>query len=112
MIYKFKSKATGDLIMLGPQGDQLLRLLGREPSPSGILEPPSMADARRRLEAAIAEAEAGAADSAAAGNHADPDLDDSDGRRRAAVGLRQRLWPMLQMLQRAEAAGETIVWGV
>ena len=25
MIYKFKSKAAGDLIMLGPQGDQMLR---------------------------------------------------------------------------------------
>ena len=42
MIYKFKSAATGDLIMLGPNGDQLLRLLGREPSPQGIFEPADM----------------------------------------------------------------------
>jgi hypothetical protein len=28
MIYKFKSKATGDVIMLGPNGDQLLRAAG------------------------------------------------------------------------------------
>ena len=30
MIYKFRSPATGDVIMLGPQGDQLLRLIGRD----------------------------------------------------------------------------------
>ena len=33
MIYKFKSKATGDVIMLGPNGDQMLVLLGRELTP-------------------------------------------------------------------------------
>ena len=36
MMYKFKSKASGDLLMLGPDGDRLLRLLGRDPAPSGI----------------------------------------------------------------------------
>ena len=31
MLYKFKSKAAGDVIMLGPNGDQMLRIIGREP---------------------------------------------------------------------------------
>lgn len=105
MLYKFKCKATGELIMLGPQGDQLLRLLGREPAAQGIVEPEVMVDARERLQAAIAEAEA-----------ADPPGGDDDpadeARARRAIGLRQRLWPMLQMLERAQAAGEPIVWGV
>ncbi|MCW5640107.1 MAG: DUF1840 family protein, partial [Rubrivivax sp.] len=39
MIYKFRSKAAGDLIMLPAHGDQLLRLLGREPAAQGIIEP-------------------------------------------------------------------------
>jgi len=30
MLYKFKSKATGDLIMMQPSGDQVLRIVGRE----------------------------------------------------------------------------------
>lgn len=102
MIYKFKSKATGDLIMLGPNGDQMLRLLGREPAATGIFELADLPAARRRLEAAVAEAEAAAA--AAPG--------DDDERARQAVGLRQRLWPMVQMMDRAAAAGEVIVWGV
>lgn len=109
MIYKFKSAASGDLLMLGPQGDQLLRLLGREPAAKGIIEVASMADALAALQAAIAaEEQAGAAppgpataNDEAAGEPAQP-----------AVGLRQRLWPMIEMLRRCQAAAEPIVWGV
>lgn len=106
MLYKFKSKATGDLIMLGPNGDQLMRLLGREPAPRGIIETADMPAARQAIEQALAAAEAAARDAQAAAS------DDEDERTREAVGLRQRVWPMLQMLERAEAAGEPVVWGV
>ena len=37
-MYRFKSKADGDLIMLAPVGDQLLRIMGREPAAQGIIE--------------------------------------------------------------------------
>jgi hypothetical protein len=102
MIYKFRSKATGDLVMLGPDGDQLLRLLGREPAAKGIIEPVAMPAARRALEDAVAAETADAADDADDVNETKP---------RGGVRLRQRVWPMLQMLERAEAAGEPIVWG-
>ena len=46
MIYKFKSKAAGDLIMMGPSGDQVLRIIGKQPAPKGIIEPAAMAAAR------------------------------------------------------------------
>ena len=29
-----------------------------------------------------------------------------------SVSLRQRVWPMIEMLRRAHAAGEPVVWGV
>ncbi len=96
MIYKFKSKAAGDVIMLGPQGDQMLRLIGREPSPRGIVEVADMAPARQALQAAI-------------------DADErppEDADAQPAVGLRQRLWPMVEMLRRSEEAGQPVVWGV
>lgn len=107
MIYKFKSKATGDLIMLGRNGDQLLRLLGREPAPRGIIEVQAMAEARRLILQALADVDA----QAQAPRSPDDDETD-DERQREAIGLRQRVWPMLQMLERAEAADEAIVWGV
>ena len=96
MIYKFKSPATGDLIMLGPLGDQMLRALGREPSPKGIIEPADMPAAIAALQAAIAADEQPA------------EQDDKP----APVGLRQRLWPMVEMLRRALAADAPVVWGV
>lgn len=99
MIYKFKSKAAADLIMLGPNGDQLLRLIGREPEGKGILEPQVMFAAIADLQQAIAAEEA-----QRAGDKKPLPAD--------RVGLRQRMWPMIEMMKRAQAAGEPIVWGV
>ncbi|HRY88446.1 MAG TPA: DUF1840 domain-containing protein [Rubrivivax sp.] len=105
MIYKFRSKAAGDLIMLPAHGDQLLRLLGREPAAQGIIEPADMPAAIAALQAA---AEAGAADPAPPADDAQAD----DEAPRDRVRLRQRLWPMIEMLRRAHAADEPVVWGV
>ena len=58
MIYKFKSKAAGDLIMLQPHGDQLMRLIGREPAPKGIIETADMPAAMQALQQAAAQAQA------------------------------------------------------
>ncbi|MDP1900265.1 MAG: DUF1840 domain-containing protein [Rubrivivax sp.] len=115
MIYKFKSPACGDVIMLGPNGDQMLRLLGREPAAQGIIEPGAMPAALQALQAAIAAQDAPAAEA----NEADKanEADGADGEAagdalRPAVGLRQRLWPMVDMLRRSQAAGAAVVWGV
>jgi hypothetical protein len=112
MIYKFKSPATGDLIMLGPHGDQLLRLLGREPAPQGIIEPAAMPAAIAALRLAIEQDEARRDDAASteAPPGAGDDTDEEQPQRR--VGLRQRLWPMVEMLRRAHAEDAPVVWGV
>ena len=107
MIYKFKCKAAGDVIMLGPHGDALLRVLGREPAAKGIVEPAAMGAAIEAIQHAIAQDEQERADAerevAAAGKTLPP---------RQGVAPRQRMWPMVEMLRRAQAAGEPIVWGV
>ena len=99
MIYKFKSAASGDLIMLGPQGDQLLQLLGREPAPKGIIEPAAMALALATLQAAVAAGE-------------EEPVDEAEATSRPGITLRQRLWPMIEMLRRSQLANEPVVWGV
>ena len=38
-------------------------------------------------------------------------LFEPDDERRPPVGLRQRLWPFLQMIERAQSADEPVVWG-
>ena len=100
MLYKFKSPAAGDVIMLGPQGDQVMRLLGREPAAKGIFEVADMPGLLGSLQAAL-DAETA---------HTTPAAEDDP--RQPTVGLRQRLWPLIDMLRRCHAAGEAIVWGV
>jgi hypothetical protein len=53
MLYKFKSKAAGDVIMLGANGDHVLRLLGREPVPRGIFEVDAMPALIAALQSAV-----------------------------------------------------------
>lgn len=114
MIYKFKSQATGDLIMLGADGDQMLRLLGREPTSPGIIDVQAMPAALAALEAAVAaesQADKAPMPGPATAHGTAPD-EDSDAASQRRVALRQRLWPMVEMLRQAHAAGQPIVWGV
>lgn len=107
MIYKFRSKASGDVIMLGPNGDALLRAIGRTPAATGIIEPTAMADAMTGIERAIADDDAARTDAQRQAAERGLALPAHE-----AVTARQRLWPMQEMLRRAQAAAEPIVWGV
>ena len=107
MLYKFKSKAAGDVIMTGPVGDAILRLIGREPAPKGIFTPEQMPGLVAALEAAVAAEERRRAEAEAAARAEGRELPPPEG-----IGLRQRTWPLVEMLRRAHAAGKDIVWGV
>ena len=106
-MYRFKSKADGDLIMMAPVGDQILRIIGREPSSQGIIEAAALPQAIAALEQAIAAAELARRDT----RRADVGDDDAAGGREQ-VGLQQRAWPMLEMMRRSLAEQADIVWGV
>lgn len=58
MIYKFKSQTAGDVIMQQHNGDQILSLVGKEPSPKGIIKVEQIPTSIAALEAAIAVHEA------------------------------------------------------
>jgi xanthine dehydrogenase iron-sulfur cluster and FAD-binding subunit A len=110
MIYKFQSKATGDVLMAGPAGDSVLRAMGIEPAPQGIVQAAAMPAAIKALEAAIAGDEAARAHIEVTSDAMNDDgapVSDDDG-----VSLRQRAWPVVEMMKRALAAGVPIVWGV
>jgi hypothetical protein len=100
MLYKFKSKAAGDVIMLGPNGDQVMRLVGREPAAKGIFEVKDMPTLIAALEQAVA------VDDAARKQDSDEPPAKGDG-----VSLRQRVWPLVDMLRRCLSANEVITWG-
>ncbi len=104
MMYVFKSKADGDLIMMEGVGDQILRILGREPAKRGIIEVDALPGAISTLQQAIADAQAQRED-----GHGD-DPESAGGA--LAVGLAQRAWPMIEMMKRSLAERADIVWGV
>ena len=108
MLYKFKSKAGGDVIMLGPNGEQLLRLIGKDLTASGIIEAAQMPAALAALEAAVAQDEAARADRAAAKDGQDSEETNPT----QGISLRQRVWPMVELMRRAHAADQVVVWGV
>jgi hypothetical protein len=112
MLYKFKCKAAGDVIMLGPNGDQLLALLGREPAAQGIIEVAAMPAALRALQAAIDAEATRAAQTGESGEGGDGGEAHDETTSARVVALRQRLWPMMEMLRSAQAANVPVVWGV
>lgn len=99
MIYKFKSAATSNLVLLGPHGDAVLRLLGREPAIKGIVEAHDLPAAIAALRAATQHAPQATEGTA----------EDGDGE--APVSLRRRLWPVIEMFERAAKADVPVVWG-
>lgn len=107
MLYKFKSKAAGDLIMTEPVGARILKALGREPQPQGIFLSEDLPGLINALEQSIAAEEQALerleAEAQARGETPPP---------REAVSLRQRAWPLIEMMRRAQAADKEIVWGV
>ena len=111
MLYKFKSKATGDVIMLQPNGRRVLEIIGKDTQPGsgdkGIILAEQMSAAIAALQAAIAKEEAAqkvAIAEALARHEPAPRFE--------AISLRQRALPFIDMLRRSEQAGDEVVWGV
>ncbi len=107
MLYKFTSKATGDLILLEPQGNIFLQTIGKMPGPRGIISPEEMPAAIEALQQAVLREEAEQAqavkEALALGQPAP---------RFESIRLRQRFKPVVDMLQRCHQADQAIVWGV
>jgi hypothetical protein len=114
MLYKFKSKATGDLIMLEPQGKQILKLIGKEPGAKGIIVPKEMLAAIDALHTAVTQEEV----ALQAAKDAAREVAAKDGATKAvdggtrSISLKQRVVPFVDMLRRAHAEDKEVVWGV
>ena len=114
MLYKFKSKNAGDVIMLEPNGRQVLQIIGKAAGPQGIILAAQIPQALEALRAAIAqdeeeererqrqmEAERRVQGEDAAAMHQPP-----------GVTLRHRALPFMQMLAYCLELGDDVVWGV
>lgn len=111
MLYKFKSKVTGDVIMLQPNGQRVLEIIGKHsasaPSLKGILLPEEMPQALAALKDAVQLEEAQQKEAIAQAqteNLPTPHFE--------AISLRQRTLPFIDMIDQCLKDKEAITWGV
>jgi len=107
MLYRFKSQATEDVVMMEGNARQLLDIVGKASS-KGIITADQLPAAITALEDALKQDAVNNKhnhDAFAAENHADE-------AERVHVGLHQRAAPLIHMFKRAQAAGKDVVWGV
>ena len=111
MLYKFKSQAAAEVIMLQPDAETLLKIIGKSPGAQGIVTVAQVPAAVAALRKAIKEQEAAAfvrdmdapkSDKGDKENEIDPD----------GVSLRRRAVPFIDLLEKSAAAGKDVVWGV
>lgn len=105
MIYRFKSQAVAELIMLQANGDQMLNLIGKNPGSQGIITVEQIPAAIAALEAAIVAHETAQADHA---ENLPLESDLAEGN----VPLRHRAAPFIDLLKSSADAGKDVVWGV
>lgn len=98
MLYKFRSRDAGDVIMLEANGRQILDIIGKQAGPKGIILPDQMPAAIEALHAAIALEKSG---------HEDAGVLYPEG-----IGLHQRALPFINLLKMNYRDGLEVVWGV
>jgi hypothetical protein len=106
MLYKFKSKASADMIMLKEGGELILSLIGKKGQPQGIIEIHELALAIQAIELALESCKQSETDQhKGQTQQLDDELLDS-------VTIRTRVIPFLNMLKECASKKQVIVWGV
>lgn len=109
MLYKFKSQAAADVIMLQANAEELLKIIGKTPSPSGIITVAQIPAAIDALQAAVAAREAGDAEAPA---DTQGDAAPASGDEEEPISLRRRAAPFIELLRQSADEGKDVVWGV
>jgi cyclopropane-fatty-acyl-phospholipid synthase len=122
MLFEFKSRATGSVVMTSDVGKKVLPLIGKTADPKGIITVDQMPAAIAALEAACkretqlaAAAKEKARRPDAPPSAADPGngaAQEDEGEDPHLIGICQRVFPLIEMIKSAHAAGKDITWGV
>jgi len=105
MVVTFRSKAAGEVIMLGEHAKPILEIAGKALGDTlperGVFTPEQLPAAIAGIERALAVTK-------------DPKFDEDDPEEAAMarqyVGLAQRAFPLLDLLRRADAKGVNVTW--
>jgi len=103
MLLIFHSKAAAEVLMLAQHAAPILRAAGkvfdRDVPARGVWTAAQLSDAIAGIERAVAQVPGELGED----EEAVPAMERS-------VGLRQRAWPLLDMLKRAQTKGVDVVW--
>lgn len=113
MIYEFKSRVTGTVVMNKGPAEWILGVIGKPVTPQGIITVEQMPAAIEALRKAIEEDKRAVREARRESAHREeeePAEDDED----SPVGVThgQRAWPFVEMLVAAHKGGREITWGV
>ena len=107
MLVTFSSKAGADILMLAPHAKPLLTLIGKVDDQDlltrGVVMPEHLQEAISRLEHAIAAEPKQGIDEDQESDHPKDALT-------IPVGLRQRAFPLLDLLKRAKELNVPVMW--
>jgi hypothetical protein len=113
MLFKFKSKAAADLIMLEADARRLLKIMLGDDPVKGIVLSQDLPTVLAKIDAAVLQDEALRKARAEKAQQATQEVEaEVDEPELPAVRLAQRAAPMQQMIQRSIAEASDIVWGV
>ena len=102
MAVTFKTRASGDITMLDANAGQVLKIIGKEFGVRGVITAAEAPLAIARLKAAIT----------AQGGERGPDEEAEPEAARDHVPQKTRVQPFIEMLERAQAGANDILWGV
>ena len=102
MALTFTCKVAASITMLDANANQVLELIGKQRGERGVITPDQAPACIAKLKAAIA----------AHGEEPIPHEREEPERAATFVSLKARLWPFIDMLERAHAKGADILWGV
>ena len=102
MALTFTSKVSASITMLDANANQVLVIIGKERGERGIITAAEAPACIGKLKAAIA----------AQGEEPIPFEREEPERAARFVSLKARLWPFIDMLERAHAKGADVLWGV
>ncbi len=111
MLFKFKSKAASDLIMLEADARKLLQIMVDSDPVKGIVVAQDLPAAIAALEAAVAQDEAQRKEQASQIEQGE-DVQTDEAQPHNTVRLAQRAAPMLKLLKLSMAHEADVVWGV
>lgn len=104
MLYKFKSQAAAEVIMLPVTGDEVLKIIGKSPAPTGIITVEQIPGAISALQAEIKRREAQ--------QPPEEERNDEPNQEGDPIPLSRRAVPFIDLLRVSAEAGKDVVWGV